>query len=176
MDIQLVKTKQQEIVQLYTELRGHTIKVVCQIGKLLIEVKEQVGHGNFEDWVDEHLPFTIKSAQNYMNVYRLSEQQELPADIELCEVYKLLPHKINTGKNENFSFLGQDKEPQLGSGVRLQEQTIPETTPEPEPAPEPKETDYDGILRDLKAAFKKLPSEYQGKFIDWVLDTYGKTN
>lgn len=40
-----------------------------EIGKRLSLAKEQVGHGNWENWVDENLGYTARTARRLMKVY-----------------------------------------------------------------------------------------------------------
>lgn len=39
-----------------------------EVGKRLLLVKKQAGHGNFEDHCARHFPFTMKAVQNYMRL------------------------------------------------------------------------------------------------------------
>lgn len=42
---------------------------IFEIGHLLTEIKSLL-YGKFQKWGEENLPFSMKTAQNYMNVYR----------------------------------------------------------------------------------------------------------
>ena len=41
-----------------------------QIGERLARIKEQLTHGTWEHWVDDHLNFTIRTAQRYLRAYK----------------------------------------------------------------------------------------------------------
>jgi hypothetical protein len=68
---------EQKIKSIYKQLDDITnqfgnmfIERVMAIGSLLIEQKEFIGHGNFESWVNNNLPFKVRQARTYMNVYK----------------------------------------------------------------------------------------------------------
>jgi len=53
-----------------------TIPMVLEMGETLLSVKESLPHGEFGSWVEENLFFSLKTAQNYMSVYRKRELVE----------------------------------------------------------------------------------------------------
>jgi hypothetical protein len=60
------------IVQLHNEIRGMVttcLDKAIEIGGLLTEQKKQSGHGAFIRWIAENVPFTDRTARNYMNLY-----------------------------------------------------------------------------------------------------------
>lgn len=50
------------------DFEGRTRKEIVEIGALLIQVKGAVGHGAFKKWLDAEVRWTIRTAENYMNV------------------------------------------------------------------------------------------------------------
>lgn len=40
-----------------------------RIGELLTEIKKRCGHGNWLDYLDTHLPFSERTAQQYMMLF-----------------------------------------------------------------------------------------------------------
>jgi len=42
------------------------------MGEILFAAKKIIGHGKFGDWIKENVQFSAKSANNYMNVYKMS--------------------------------------------------------------------------------------------------------
>lgn len=53
------------------EILGHTEAIIVsayEIGRRLLWAKEEVGHGRFEDWCADTLPFNLRTAQRYMQV------------------------------------------------------------------------------------------------------------
>jgi len=47
-----------------------TAAAIVQIGQMLTEVKERLGHGKFQEWIRREFAWTIRHAQNFMLVYR----------------------------------------------------------------------------------------------------------
>jgi hypothetical protein len=67
------KNRIQKIIQLHSEiarLYRMSVENAAQIGQLLIEQKESMEHGEWGSWVENNLPFTIRTAQNYMCLSR----------------------------------------------------------------------------------------------------------
>lgn len=71
-----------------------TVHYAIKIGETLIATKERVKHGNWEKWVDANLPFSSKTAYNYM---RLAKNQkavlakyETVSDLGVTETYRAL--------------------------------------------------------------------------------------
>ena len=46
-----------------------TKKEIFNIGELLVEAKQIVGHGNFKKWIADYFDFSYETAKNFMNVY-----------------------------------------------------------------------------------------------------------
>lgn len=60
------------IVQLHNEIKGMAttcLDKAIEIGGLLTEQKKQSGHGSFIDWIAVNMPFTDRTARNYMHLY-----------------------------------------------------------------------------------------------------------
>jgi hypothetical protein len=65
-----------ELIGLHNEMEGLDKKIIDKIslrrqreirsGEVLIELKESLGHGNFEMWVEQNLPYSFRTAQRYM--------------------------------------------------------------------------------------------------------------
>jgi hypothetical protein len=54
-----------------------TLGHVRAVGELLREAKQLVGHGNFRQWLEEHAPFSVRTARDYLRVAtRWAEIQE----------------------------------------------------------------------------------------------------
>jgi hypothetical protein len=79
-----------------------TLDRARRVGDLLTEAKRLIGHGNFGHWVGENVPFSHRTAQDYMRVSaHWTELQELantraPAFLGLQEGLRLLAaHRAN---------------------------------------------------------------------------------
>jgi hypothetical protein len=95
----------------------------CRAGKLLIQAKHKVGHGNWEDWVKDKLKLTARTASTYMRLAgklpRLPKQQaEHVKELTLREAINYL--KEPAGKTE-----GKEKQP-----VSAKSETVSDLKPD----------------------------------------------
>ncbi len=66
------KTVTNEIIGLHNELNGFAmlcLEKAIRIGELLTEQKKRLGHGNYTGWVNANMPFSERTASNYMRLY-----------------------------------------------------------------------------------------------------------
>lgn len=174
-----------EIIKVYGDYKKTSrlaIEKAVHLGGLLVRVKEEVGHGNFQTWIAENMPFTYRTARNYMDVYEVREKINPECDI-LTEIYRL---KLN----------GREPEPEsLQPEPPVEEWTLPNLNissykvEEPEEPEEPKEPIKEGthetieveevdwfkiandqLLDDFKKIFLKLDNEHKRAAIDWLSD------
>ncbi len=121
-----------------------TLNIAIELGGLLEEQKAETQHGGWTAWVENNLPFDIRTAQNYMAAFR--RRGEL--------------------KNETVSYLADAyrvrKEPKSVAVADKQEQPEMESPPAPaEPAP-------DEPYFDLRRRFDLLRDEIQAAFVKTV--------
>jgi hypothetical protein len=91
MDID--KTRIQEIVRLHSEVAGllrQTLEKAIRIGQLLSEQKQILKHGEFIPWIEANIPFTDRTARNYMQLYRERDRIKTETVSGLKEAYALL--------------------------------------------------------------------------------------
>jgi len=63
-------------------------------GELLINIKEEVGHGHFMEWVTTNIHISQNTAWKYMKLYQVyMSNKGLPLNVGVTEAFKLLPHK-----------------------------------------------------------------------------------
>ncbi|MCK5344426.1 MAG: DUF3102 domain-containing protein [Candidatus Heimdallarchaeota archaeon] len=70
--MELIINITEEIIKKHLELQHKqlgTLELAISIGEMLSTTKEEIGHGKFTPWVQENLPFSIRTAQKYMNVF-----------------------------------------------------------------------------------------------------------
>jgi hypothetical protein len=72
-----IREKHQSI--LYNFKRS--VETAIEVGELLIEPKQRVGHGNFEGWVKDHCGFSYRSARRYTQMAR--DKDKLLAQLNL---------------------------------------------------------------------------------------------
>lgn len=74
------------------------LKKIIELGRLLTEIKEELGHGKFVKWIDKNALFSMRTAQRYMRIYKNKDLiQKIEID-RLTSAYKLLeqPPKSDT--------------------------------------------------------------------------------
>jgi hypothetical protein len=63
---------------------------VIEIGRELLSIKDQLGHGRFGEWVEAECGFTQRSAENYIKAARFAEgKNETVSDLPPALVYHL---------------------------------------------------------------------------------------
>ena len=86
-------TIQQKIVSLHNTVLSHlnnAMECAVELGGLLVEQKEALPHGKFGTWIADNLPFSDRTARNYMRVYRNRDALKRKSVSDLTEGYKLL--------------------------------------------------------------------------------------
>lgn len=79
-----------EVRERIHEFDSRARKDIVEIGALLIRVKNELGHGAFKNWLDAEVLWTIRTAQNYMNVVRnIGEKYETVSHLPLTTIYEL---------------------------------------------------------------------------------------
>jgi len=90
-DLQVNRAK--EITRLHGEIIDRlktSLKKAIRIGKLLTEQKSALKHGEFLPWVAANLPFTDRTARNYMRLYRERDRLKSETVSDLNSAIKLL--------------------------------------------------------------------------------------
>lgn len=63
---------------------------VLEIGKRLVEAKEQLSHGEWLPWLEEKVAFSERSAQQYMRLWKEYGKSALSADLSISKALVLL--------------------------------------------------------------------------------------
>jgi len=87
------QSRVQEIITLHNEIAGYlktSLEKAIRIGGLLSEQKSSLKHGEFTSWMKANLPFTDRSAQNYMRLHRERNRLKTETVSDLKSAYKLL--------------------------------------------------------------------------------------
>ena len=90
---ELEKPKAQEITMLHNEIVGHlrqSLEKAIRIGQLLQEQKANLKHGEWGKWIRNNLPFTDRTARNYMRVYQERDRLKTETVSDLRSAYLLL--------------------------------------------------------------------------------------
>ena len=75
--------------EIFQQAESMLVKVL-RIGELLLTQKQRIGHGQFAKWVGENLPFTVRTAQNYMKVFRNKDKIKNENVSLLSDAYNIL--------------------------------------------------------------------------------------
>lgn len=69
-----------------------TQKNAIRIGGLLMDLKQQCGHGNWAAFVEKHLPFDIRTAEVYLRLYKNRDDLKSAeaADLPICKALMII--------------------------------------------------------------------------------------
>jgi hypothetical protein len=112
---QLQKPRAEEITRLHNEIISNlrqSLDSAIRIGQLLIEQKDDLKHGQWGLWIQDNLPFTDRTARNYMRVYRERDRLKTETVSDLQSAYKLLAR----GDIEAECCFGRYNKPKWGLG------------------------------------------------------------
>jgi hypothetical protein len=70
------------------------IERAIEVGRQLEEVKRRIPHGQFGRFVEERLPFTPRTARNYIRLFRNRERLKTENISDLAEAYRLLGDRV----------------------------------------------------------------------------------
>lgn len=91
-----------ELAQSYAK---NAIENAIRIGELLSEIKASLKHGQWIPWVDKHLPFNTRQAQNYLRIYsnraELANTQHV-SHLPMREAIELLSTPKDEPQEEQF--------------------------------------------------------------------------
>lgn len=93
---ELTKSNTEEIIKLHNEISMHykiSIQNAIRIGEILTEQKKSLKYGEFTKWVESTLPFTSRTARNYMLLFKEKSFIKTETVSDLSEAYKLLSQK-----------------------------------------------------------------------------------
>ena len=76
-----------EEINFYKRQAGSAI---LEIGKRLVEAKEQLSHGEWLPWLEEKVAFSERSAQQYMRLWKEYGKSALSADLSISKALVLL--------------------------------------------------------------------------------------
>src|SRR5262249_36631285 len=115
--------KVRSMLHSYRSSVGHAIDV----GELLKEAKDRVGHGNFEAWLKEHCNLSFRTARRYMKLAENRTEIEAQfksanvADLTLSGAQRLLTHGGSGGGGRGS---GKGSSTPAGDYDKLEEKLI----------------------------------------------------
>ena len=89
----VVEDNKRQIIQLHGEICEHmkmSLEKAIRIGGLLVEQKKRIRRGGFTRWVEDNMPFTVRTSQNYMKLFHYKEQLQAENTTSLCDAYALI--------------------------------------------------------------------------------------
>ena len=89
------------------------------IGEILCQQKKRLPHGEFTEWVDDSLPFTMRAAQNYMKLFNNKSLLENANVSHLGQAYKLLAEPKNSDGDLEKAIFNVYKEFEFEGGLQL---------------------------------------------------------
>lgn len=96
-----------EIKALHAEVEAAmraALPKAIRIGELLTDAKASLQHGEWGEWCEQNLPFTVRTASNYMKVFAKQHELESETVSDLTGAYRML----REGKpSDNFSEGGE---------------------------------------------------------------------
>jgi hypothetical protein len=73
-----------------------TLEKAFRIGQLLTEQKQSLPHGQFGNWIASNLPFSDRTARNYMRLHRERGRLKTETASDLGSAYRLLMDRTET--------------------------------------------------------------------------------
>lgn len=73
-----------------TEAARTSLDKAITLGDLLAQEKERLGHGNWLPWLKANVPFTDRTARNYIRCFENRERIKLESVSDLTVAYRLL--------------------------------------------------------------------------------------
>jgi hypothetical protein len=92
-DITTISNATAEITRLHDEIITSlqtNLDKAMRIGEMLTDIKAALPHGDFGPWIGSHLPFTDRTARNYMRLHRERDRLKTETVSDLGTAYKLL--------------------------------------------------------------------------------------
>lgn len=89
----IAKTHIQEINTLHSNIEGKlksTVQDAIKLGKLLTNVKQELPHGTFLNWINDNCNFSDRNAERYMKLHNYKSKIDIVSN--LPEAYKQIQY------------------------------------------------------------------------------------
>ncbi|TGN08607.1 DUF3102 domain-containing protein [Leptospira bandrabouensis] len=102
------------IIELHESIIGgmrNVLQNAMVLGEELSIIKEKLGHGNWLPWIEQNVPFSERSARNYINIYKNKELLNRQPVADLKSAIKFLSEgsqdekEINPKENQDPKIL-----------------------------------------------------------------------
>jgi len=104
-------SRTKKIIYLHEKIIGNIVSALInaiRIGQLLTSQKQQLKHGDFTPWVAQNLPFSQRTARNYMLVFRERHKLKTENVTDLSEAYKVL-RRVTWSQQERVDHEGNER-------------------------------------------------------------------
>lgn len=111
----LESTPLKEIIALHGEIlqaARTSLGKALRVGELLEDVKGGLEHGEWLPWVKSNLPFSERTARNYIRVYQERDRLKSATVADLTQAYRLLEEKKEDTAPVHSSSLGRFLRPE----------------------------------------------------------------
>jgi len=129
-DISELKSLYSKIVSCSADALTHAIRA----GELLDDAKKSVKKGDWADWVESSLPFSYKTAENYIRIFNNQDEIKKAAIFDLSKAYAAIA-KPKKRKRLSASLPSQPMESVSSGSPANQQVTENEESEEPQPKP-----------------------------------------
>jgi len=103
-----------ELITLHSRIESQlkqTLPDIIRSGELLTQQKKKIGHGNFTRWINDNLPYSDRTARNWMRVYRKRDTFKTETVSSVTSAYQLLTeHKAPKPPMPVTDLLGRECE------------------------------------------------------------------
>ena len=92
-----------ELIKLHKEINGNAtsaLKAAIRAGEILTAVKGSLDHGEWSEWCDKSLPFSVDTAQRYMKCFKNKVLLERAEVIDLSKAYRQISPPKKKGKQK----------------------------------------------------------------------------
>ena len=149
------------------------VKHAVAAGKLLLDAKEEAGHGNFIKWIIENFEGSERVARKYMSFAKAADQKQIEPDevSTLAEFERLLREQDAEEAHGKYEPEEPDEEYNFGNPNWESEESDAESEPAPQskkgPSPS-KKKDVDPLRDGLKAIGWTLGAASDEQRAEWA--------
>jgi len=87
-----------------------SLTIAIELGELLTKQKEGIEHGSFTTWVEQNLPFSVRTAQNYMKLFNKREILEEAKPKDITTAYLMITPKKEKAPVVSYAIVDDDEE------------------------------------------------------------------
>lgn len=153
-EVELLTSAEHEV---RSALEMQSISII-DVGRALSKVKSQLEHGIYIPWVSARFPFSIRTAQNYVNVFeKLGKHHQLVAHFSPTTLYALSSDAADDVRQQ---VLDEIKSGDLAKDDKIKSRLLKLV---PKPSPNNEGTPGKGVdTQDLESFYSEAVDLFQG--------------